>query len=297
MSNQTYNCPKCGNTLLRANKMLHDLKCTEQRPATYENILSQNVYSSFDGYNYDLNSNMNNLANSGLRRSASAGNFKRMSYVNNDGTTTEIKKDTNMSGKEELLEITYDPQGNIISRKKADGGRSSVRFNFHEIQEFHEYDPFDNYNIYEGGSVYVQTIPTENIQIVTTTTNIPVSNLQVETEHNFGNTGYSLMDNNINGINIDNLTSTNYASTSNTSTNNDYNKYFDGTYSNTINSNNMNNNNFSTNTGANTFSNYNFDYNYNYDNWQASNAFSQNQYVDNFNSTPQYATVTKLNNV
>jgi hypothetical protein len=139
---------------------------------------------------------MNNLANSGLRKSASTGNFKRMSYVNNDGTTTEIKKDTNMSGKEELLEITYDPQGNIITKKKADGGRSSVRFNFHEIQEV--YDPFDNYNIYEGGSVYVQTIPSENIQIVTTTTNIPVSNLQVETEHNFGSTGYSLMDNNLN---------------------------------------------------------------------------------------------------
>lgn len=41
MSNQNYICPKCGNTLLMANKMLHDLKCTEQRPATYENILSQ----------------------------------------------------------------------------------------------------------------------------------------------------------------------------------------------------------------------------------------------------------------
>lgn len=292
MSNLTYNCPKCGNTLLMANKMLHDLKCTEQRPATYENILSQNIYSSFNGYNYDINLNMDNLANSGLRRSASTGNFKRMSYVNNDGTTTEIKKDTNMSGKEELLEITYDPQGNIISRKKADGGRSSVRFNFHEIQEV--YDPFDKYNIYEGGSVYVQTIPTENIQIVTTTTNIPVSNLQIEAEHNFGSTGYSLMDNNINGINVDNLTGNNYVSTTNTSNNDDLNKYFDSTYSNTINSNNMYNN-FSTNSGANTFSNYNFDYNYN--NGQTNNVFGQNQFVDNYNSPPQYATVTKLGNI
>ena len=292
MSNLTYNCPKCGNTLLMANKMLHDLKCTEQRPATYENILSQNIYSSFNGYNYDINLNMDNLANSGLRKSASTGNFKRMSYVNNDGTTTEIKKDTNMSGKEELLEITYDPQGNIISRKKADGGRSSVRFNFHEIQEV--YDPFDKYNIYEGGSVYVQTIPTENIQIVTTTTNIPVSNLQVEAEHNFGNTGYSLMDNNINGINVDNLTGNNYVSTTNTSNNDDLNKYFDSTYSNTINSNNMYNN-FSTNSGANTFSNYIFDYNYN--NGQTNNVFGQNQFVDNYNSPPQYATVTKLSNI
>ena len=294
MSNQNYICPKCGNTLLMANKMLHDLKCTEQRPATYENILSQNIYSSFNGYNYDINLNMDNLANSGLRRSASTGNFKRMSYMNNDGTTTEIKKDTNMSGKEELLEITYDPQGNIISRKKADGGRSSVRFNFHEIQEV--YDPFDKYNIYEGGSVYVQTIPTENIQIVTTTTNIPVSNLQVEAEHNFGSTGYSLMDNNINGINVDNLTGNNYVSTTNTSNNDDLSKYFDNTYNNTINSNNMYNN-YSTNSGANTFSNYNFDYNYNYNNGQTNNAFGQNQFVDNYNSPPQYATVTKLGNI
>ena len=242
MSNQTYNCPKCGNTLLMANKMLHDLKCTEQRPATYDNMISQNIYSSYSGSNYNLNTNMDNLTNSGLRRSVSPANFKRMSYVNNDGTTTEIKKDTNMSGKEELLEITYDPQGNIISRKKADGGRSSVRFNFHEIQEFHEYDPLDNYNIYEGGSVYVQTIPTENIQIVTTTTNIPVSNLKVEAEHNFGSTGYSLMDNNISGINVDNLSGNNYASTTNTSTYDDLNKYFYGTNSNTINSNNIYNN-------------------------------------------------------
>ena len=288
MSNQNYICPKCGNTLLMANKMLHDLKCTEQRPATYENILSQNVYSSFDGYNYDLNLNMDNLTNSGLRRSSSTSNFKRMSYMNNDGTTTEIKKETNMAGKEELLEITYDPQGNIITKKKADGGRSSVRFNFHEIQEV--YDPFDNYNIYEGGSVYVQTIPTENYQIVTTTTNIPVSNLQIEGEHDFGSTGYSLMDNNINGINIDNLTGNNYASTTTTSANDDLNKYFDGTYSNTINTNNMYNN-FNTSSGANTFSNYNFDYNYN--NGQTNIAYSPNQY----NISPQYATVTKLSNI
>ena len=294
MSNLTYNCPKCGNTLLMANKMLHDLKCTEQRPATYENILAQNIYSSFNGYDYDINLNMDNLANSGLRRSAGTSNFKRMSYMNNDGTTTEIKKETNMAGKEELLEITYDPQGNIITKKKADGGRSSVRFNFHEIQEVQSYDPFDNYNIYEGGSVYVQTIPTENIQIVTTTTNIPVSNLQVETEHNYGSTGYSLMDNNINGINIDNLTGNNYVSTTNTSNNDDLNKYFDSTYTNTINSNNMYNN-FSTNSGANTFSNYNFDYNYN--NGQTNNVFGQNQFVNNYNSPPQYASVTKLGNM
>ena len=66
-----------------------------------------------------------------------------MSFTNDDGTTTEIKKDTNMSGKEELLEITYDPQGNIIGKKKADGGNSNVKFKFHELQEYNAYDPFN----------------------------------------------------------------------------------------------------------------------------------------------------------
>ena len=36
-----YNCPKCNNTLLVSNKMLHDLRCTEDNPATYENVLRQ----------------------------------------------------------------------------------------------------------------------------------------------------------------------------------------------------------------------------------------------------------------
>ena len=36
-----YKCPKCHNTLLVSNKMLHDLRCTEDNPATYENVLRQ----------------------------------------------------------------------------------------------------------------------------------------------------------------------------------------------------------------------------------------------------------------
>ena len=66
-----------------------------------------------------------------------------------------------MKGQEELLEITYDPQGNIIGRKKADDGRSSVKFKFHELQN-NDYDTTYNY-IYQGNNQYVETIPSEII--------------------------------------------------------------------------------------------------------------------------------------
>ena len=145
----TYQCPKCFNILPISNKILHDLKCTKERPVEfsqenpYTSSASGNIYFNPEGVRYSSNDYTNlrisnsdfNLA-SELRNSAGSRYYKRMSYMNDDGTTTEIKKDTNMSGKEELLEITYDPQGNIIGRKKADGGRSSVRFNFHELQNY-----------------------------------------------------------------------------------------------------------------------------------------------------------------
>lgn len=41
MQHLVYKCPKCQNTLLVSNKMLHDLRCTEENPATYENFISQ----------------------------------------------------------------------------------------------------------------------------------------------------------------------------------------------------------------------------------------------------------------
>ena len=310
----SYQCPKCFNILPISNKILHDLKCTKDRPVQFS---QENPYTSSISYNYDeglrysttdysnlrISSDLN-LA-SELRNSAGSRYYKRMSYMNDDGTTTEIKKDTNMSGKEELLEITYDPQGNIIGRKKADGGRSSVRFKFHELQDYSSYDPMDNYNIYEGGSVYVQTVPTTEI-IYEPVTSYTIDYSTVNNnlyEHDFGTTGYSLMHNSINNAKMVNLENNNNNTTySNNYTNNyqtnnttsNSNQYFsDYNYNNTYTNqnsnviNNSNNYNYSTtnynnyfqNTTTNTFNTGN---NYNYQNNQTNNDF-------------QCAKVTKLN--
>ena len=312
----SYQCPKCFNILPISNKILHDLKCTKERPVQFS---QENPYTSSISYNYDdgLRNSANDYTNlristdlnlgSEIRNSAGSRYYKRTSFMNDDGTTTEIKKDTNMSGKEELLEITYDPQGNIIGRKKADGGRSSVRFKFHELQDYSSYDPMDNYNIYEGGSVYVQTVPTtEIIYEPVTSYTIDYNNVNNLYQHDFGTTGYSLMHNNINNgrmINLDN-NNTNTTNTNNTysnsyttnyqtnNTNSNLNQYFtDYNYNNTYtnqNSNVINNsNNYSTtnynnyfqNTTTNTFNTGN---NYNYQNNQGNNDF-------------QCAKVTKLN--
>ena len=309
----SYQCPKCFNILPISNKILHDLKCTKERPVQFS---QENPYTSSVSYNYDdgLRYSTNDYSNlristdlnlaSELRNSAGSRYYKRMSYMNDDGTTTEIKKDTNMSGKEELLEITYDPQGNIIGRKKADGGRSSVRFKFHELQDYSSYDPMDNYNIYEGGSVYVQTVPTtEIIYEPVTSYTIDYSNVNNLYEHDFGTTGYSLMNNNINNgrmVNLDNnnTNSNNTYSNSYTTnyqtnnTNSNLNQYFtDYNYNNTYtnqNSNVINNsNNYSTTNYNNYFQNtttntLNTGNNYNYQNNQGNNDF-------------QCARVTKLN--
>ena len=82
-----------------------------------------------------------------------------MKIKNNDGTTIEIKKDINMSGKEELFEITYDPQGNIIGRKKAFGGKNNVKYKFHDMLDYKKNNIPNNYYIYEGNNFYVKTSP------------------------------------------------------------------------------------------------------------------------------------------
>ena len=204
-SYEVYRCPKCHNTLLYSNKMLHDLKCTEEMPATYANIL-RSSYTVPQNYNTDVDSQ----DYSGVR--GSIGASKRLSFMNNDGTTTEIKKDTCMSGKEELLAITYDPQGNVIARKKADGGRASnVKFKFHEMQEVNEYDPNENYYMYEGGNVYVQAQPplvSYEILEPKYVTETDYSNLisgKTEILNNMNNQGYNMLNNNISGINMDDI--------------------------------------------------------------------------------------------
>ena len=104
----SYQCPKCFNILPISNKILHDLKCTKERPVQFS---QENPYTSSISYNYDdgLRYSTNDYSNlristdlnlaSELRNSAGSRYYKRMSYMNDDGTTTEIKKDTNMSGK------------------------------------------------------------------------------------------------------------------------------------------------------------------------------------------------------
>ena len=107
MFHHVYKCPKCNNTLLVSNKMLHDLRCTYENPATYENFLLR------QSQQMENNPSFNNK-NSNFPQS-----FGRTSIKNDDGTMIEIVKEKNMRGKEELIELKYDPQGNIISRKKA----------------------------------------------------------------------------------------------------------------------------------------------------------------------------------
>ena len=318
----TYQCPKCFNVLPISNKILHDLKCTKERPVEFsqENPYTSGFYNSYDLNNNDMRYSSNDYSNlrissnfnlsSEIRNTAGPMYHKRMSFMNDDGTTTEIKKDTNMQGKEELLEITYDPQGNIIGRKKADGGSSNVKFKFHELQDYSTYDPMDNYNIYEGGSVYVQTVPTTEIvyQPIETYT-IDYSNNTYG--HDFGSRGYSLMDsnisygNNVKMVDLNENKNNNYNYNSNIQSydingnleryftdnnsnsytninNNDYTSYNNINY-NTSDYSNYFQNSSSSNNSNNIFNNTN-NYNYNYQN------FESNEGVPF-----QCAKVTKLN--
>ena len=139
-----YKCPKCQNTLLVSNKMLHDLRCTFENPATYENIISQQ--------NQDIINEASNY-NSNLRNS-SARYSTRMSIKHDDGTMTDFRKEKNMQGKEELVEIKYDPQGNVISRKKADNSayNNQLNDNYQEVTDFYDfvdYDPNEYYEVNE----------------------------------------------------------------------------------------------------------------------------------------------------
>ena len=136
-----YKCPKCKNTLLVSNKMLHDLRCTEENPATYENILrqSQKMESPQPApYNQESSSRFSNS----MRRS------------NGDGTSSEFRKSINMNGDEEIIETRYDPEGNIISRKRAGnlGTYIPQNNNYQEVSEFYEYED-DNANNYINNDV------------------------------------------------------------------------------------------------------------------------------------------------
>ena len=336
MSSQ-YKCPKCGNILLSSNKILHDLKCTEKMPATYDNIINQNIYSSLRMPNSNIRlsgTNANNLSTSGLKKGISGSPFKSSSIVNKDGTTTEIKLEKSISGKVELLETTYDPQGNVITRKKAESGNNNTKLGFHEIKEFKTNDEKDNYNIYEGGNVFLQTVPREEQE--KNKTNDPNKNelnkdkqnqeeKKIEStppqpiEHNYGKHGYTWMQNNINtiSVNIDDIRNNKVNNINVPSINEDLNKYFNMSYNNGNNystavSNNYNNYNvfsdnsynYNTNVNVNNSSNLNnnnnnYNYNTNYDNVYNNNNYNNitTNYNDifNYNNTSTSASTTNNN--
>ena len=146
IQHRVYQCPKCFNTLLVSNKMLHDLRCTEENPATYENILFRQ--SQIEANNSSYN---NNYPNSSQRFSS------RMSIKNDDGTMIDIVKEKNMKGKEEFVEIKYDPQGNVIERKRADGlDYAPSQNNFYDFSEYGEYDEDFDTNYDNNNSTYYE---------------------------------------------------------------------------------------------------------------------------------------------
>ncbi len=137
-----YKCPKCHNTLLVSNRMLHDLRCTEENPATYENVLrnSQIIEETSPAPYYQSNS-FSQFSNS-LRKS------------NRDGTTSDIKKNINFNGEEEYIETKYDAEGNIISRKRAENiGYYAPENNYQDVSEFYDYEEDNNANNYINDNI------------------------------------------------------------------------------------------------------------------------------------------------
>ena len=139
-----YKCPKCMNILLVSNKMLHDLRCTSDNPATYENILyRQSQVMENDGVeNYNCPKNVQRFSN-------------RMSITNDDGTMIDIRKEKSIRGKEEYVETKYDKEGNIVSRKRADSlflDNPNQNNNFHELNEYNDYDEDDYDTNYDNSN-------------------------------------------------------------------------------------------------------------------------------------------------
>ena len=139
-----YKCPKCMNILLVSNKMLHDLRCTSDNPATYENILyRQSQVMENDGVeNYNCPKSVQRFSN-------------RMSITNDDGTMIDIRKEKSIRGKEEYVETKYDKEGNIVSRKRADNlflDNPNQNNNFHELNEYNDYDEDDYDTNYDNSN-------------------------------------------------------------------------------------------------------------------------------------------------
>ena len=164
-----YKCHKCHNTLLVSNQMLHDLRCTEDNPATYEKILSQK------------NQNNEKLL-SPIKTSPFPNGFRKS---NGDGTSSDIKKNIKSNGEEEYIETKYDAEGNIISRKKTENiniNSIGKNLNFQDVSDFSENDEDSNSDSYnyldnihnnleiEQNNYYIDpTIELNNQQIIYTT--------------------------------------------------------------------------------------------------------------------------------
>ena len=280
-SNKIYECPKCLNRLLYSNKLLHDLKCTKERPVQFS---LENPTSSLP-FNYGKY--RDNSAPGSLRKIS-----RNFSYRNEDGSTTEIKKDKNMLGKDELIEITYDPQGNIIGRKKAFGGRNNMKYNFSDILDYKEYNLpiITNYYTYEGNNVneYINKIHknydyNNNIGYdIKNNYGYVIKNIQ-PVQKSFGSNNYSLMNNylnkNINNIRVIKLNNNNSIYDKYYSSNNIYvnkNNYLINNHNNNIynNKNSIYDNNYSSN---NIYVNKNNCLINNYNN----NIYNNNKYYNN----------------
>ena len=168
-----YVCPKCQNTLLLSNKMLHDLRCTENNPATYEKILSEEKNKDKE--------------NTPQKKSLRFSNGLRKTNV--DGTSSDIKKNINSKGQEEFIETKYDSEGNIISRKKTEfiednnNENNLQNNNYKEVNGFYEEDDYDqnekmnnindisnNINVGQINYFVEPTVNINNQQIIYTTT-------------------------------------------------------------------------------------------------------------------------------
>ena len=171
-----YVCPKCHNTLLVSNQMLHDLRCTEENPATYEKVMNQQNQDN----EYTPKKNNYLRFSSGLRKS------------NKDGTSSDIQKNIKLNGQEEYIETKYDAEGNIISRKKAENidinDYEEENDDYPENTDFKAYDqyeesedlkeniienPNNNINFAQNNYYIEPTININNQQIIYTTTATP----------------------------------------------------------------------------------------------------------------------------
>ena len=177
MQHLVYKCPKCQNTLLVSNKMLHDLRCTESNPATYENIISQQPQPDPSKSSVENSNNFNTPQRTS----------RRMSIKHKDGTMTDFRKEKDIKGKEELIAIKYDPQGNVISRKKADNVDEYDLNDANEdgeVNEFYNadvnYDPEKYYEVNEENERKYNNIKNmNNMNNFMNNNTVTVSNNQV----------------------------------------------------------------------------------------------------------------------